>query len=73
MKGKTAVGCSNYKGCGFKVPFTVFGKKLTEKQIQDIVLKGKSTKLKGFTEHPESISEGLLRLTDNGSIALLAE
>ncbi|OWK73038.1 DNA topoisomerase III [Flavobacteriaceae bacterium JJC] len=73
MKGKTAVGCSNYKGCGFKVPFTVFGKKLTEKQIQDIVVKGKSTKLKGFTEHPESISEGLLRLTDNGSIALQSE
>ncbi|MBU4539173.1 MAG: DNA topoisomerase 3 [Weeksellaceae bacterium] len=73
MKGKTAIGCSNYKGCGFKIPFTVFGKKLTEKQIQDLVIKGKSTKLKGFTEHPESILEGLLRLTENGSIALQTE
>ena len=63
MKGKTAIGCSNFKGCGFKIPFIVFGKKLTEKQIQDLIMKGKSSKLKGFTEHPESLSEGVLKLT----------
>ena len=70
MKGKTAIGCSNFKGCGFKVPFQIFGKKLTEKQIQDLILKRKSTKLKGFTEHPESLSEGVLRLTDEFKIEL---
>ena len=66
IKGKTAIGCSHFKGCGFKIPFVLFGKKLTEKQIQDLILKGKTTKLKGFTDHAESLSEGILRL-DNGS------
>ena len=70
MKGKTAIGCSNYKGCGFKVPFVLFGKKLTEKQIQDIITKGKSSKLKGFTEHPQSLADGILRLTDDFSVEL---
>lgn len=73
MKGKTAIGCSNFKDCGFKVPFQVFGKKLTEKQIQDLITKGKSTKLKGFTEHPQSLSEGILRLNDDFNIELTAD
>ena len=65
MKGKTAIGCSNYKGCGFKIPFSLYGKKLTEKQIYDLITKGKTSKLKGFTEHPEKVSEGVLRLNDD--------
>lgn len=65
MKGKSAIGCSNYKGCGFKIPFLLFGKKLTEKQIHDLITKGKSSKLKGFTEHPEGLSEGILRVTND--------
>ena len=73
MKGKTAVGCSNFKGCGFKLPFVVFGKKLTEKQIHDIILKGRSSKLKGFTEHPDHLSEGILRLSAQGDLELTAE
>ena len=73
MKGKTAIGCSNYKGCGFKVPFVLFGKKLTEKQIQDIIIKGKSSKLKGFTEHPESLTEGILRSTANFDFELKSD
>ena len=70
MKGKTAIGCSDYKGCRFKIPFEIFGKKLTEKQIQDLILKGKSSKLKGFTTHPEHILEGTLHLTENFTIEL---
>ena len=73
MKGKTAVGCTNFKGCGFKVPFITFGKKLTEKQIHDMIMKGKSSKLKGFTEHPDQLSEGVLRLSENFSAELTAE
>ena len=73
MKGKTAIGCSNYKGCGFKIPFVLFGKKLTEKQIQDIIIKGKSSKLKGFTEHPESLTEGILRSTANFDFELKSD
>lgn len=70
IKGKTAIGCQNFQGCGFKVPFEVFGKKLTEKQIQDLVKKGKSTKIKGFKSHPENVSEGILSFSENFEISL---
>ena len=73
MKGKTAIGCANYKDCGFKVSLMMFGKKLTEKQIQDLIVKGKSSKLKGFTEHPKSLSEGILRLTNDFALELKAD
>jgi Topoisomerase IA len=34
LKGSTAFGCSNYKsGCTFKIPFNIYGKKLTTTQI----------------------------------------
>jgi DNA topoisomerase-3 len=50
VKGKTAMGCSAYKhGCQFKVSFDNFGKKLTEKQINVLLLKGKTPIIKGFT------------------------
>ena len=51
----------------------MFGKKLTEKQIQDLIVKGKSSKLKGFTEHPKSLSEGILRLTNDFALELKAD
>lgn len=60
MKGNTAIGCSDYHNCGFKVPFTAFGKKLNEKQIQTLIQKGKTAKIKGFKEHPQQIEEGSL-------------
>ncbi|MBW7674953.1 type IA DNA topoisomerase [Chryseobacterium chendengshani] len=63
MKGKTAVGCSDFKNCGFKVSFDIFGKKLSDKQLMDLVLKGKTSKLKGFTTHPESLTEGIVSLS----------
>ena len=70
MKGKTAIGCKEFKACGFKVPFQVFGKKLSEKQIQDLIIRGKTSKLKGFTEHPEKIEEGFLVFNDDYLIDL---
>lgn len=62
IKGKTAIGCTDFKQCGFKVPFEIFGKKLTGKQIQDLILKGKTSKLKGFKSHPDGLEEGVLSL-----------
>ena len=70
LKGKTAIGCSDFKVCGFKVGFEVFGKKLTEKQIFDLIKKGKTSKLKGFTTHPENIDEGILCFNENFSLTL---
>ncbi len=48
MKGKTAVGCSNFKECGFKIPYELLGKKLTESQMLDLIQKGKTATIKGF-------------------------
>ncbi len=48
IKGKTAVGCADFKQCGFKIPFEILGKKLTTKQLIDLIEKGKTTKLKGL-------------------------
>ncbi|MCC6702422.1 MAG: DNA topoisomerase 3 [Fluviicola sp.] len=48
MEGKTAVGCSNFKACGFKIPFEMLGKKLSEKQLLDLIQKGKTSKIKGL-------------------------
>ena len=47
-KGNTAYGCSNYAVCGFKIPFEAFGKKLSEKQLTDLLTKGKTGKIKGL-------------------------
>lgn len=70
MKGKTAVGCSDYKNCSFKVPFETFGKKLSEKQLLDLIVKGKTSKLKGFTAHPDNLTEGILSLNDMFNVIL---
>ena len=48
IKGKTAIGCLNYKVCDFKVPFHLMSKKLTDKQLSDLILKGKTTSIKGL-------------------------
>jgi DNA topoisomerase-3 len=47
-KGNTAYGCANFKVCGFKLPFEVFGKKLSDKQLADLLTKGKTGKMKGW-------------------------
>ena len=49
MRGKSAIGCSNFKVCGFKIPFEILGKKITEAQMITLLEKGKTPKIKGFT------------------------
>ncbi|WP_025761771.1 type IA DNA topoisomerase [Dyadobacter tibetensis] len=47
-RGKTAFGCLNFQQCGFKIPFELLGKKLTEKQVYELLSKGKTGKIKGL-------------------------
>lgn len=62
-KGNTAYGCANFKACGFKVPFEVFGRKLSDKQIADLLTKGKTGKIKGWKLTPtDDEIEGKLKL-----------
>lgn len=69
IKGKSAYGCSDFKNCNFTIPFEIFGKKLTLKQISDLIGKGKTTKIKGFTV-PESKEkrDGILLFDENFGI-----
>lgn len=69
IKGKSAYGCSDFKNCSFTIPFEIFGKKLTLKQISDLIGKGKTTKIKGFTV-PESQEkrDGILLFDENFGI-----
>ncbi len=68
LKGKTAYGCSAYQqGCNFKIPFDVFGKKLSEKQIFTLLQKGKTSVIKGFSIN-NSKEDGILILNDNFDI-----
>lgn len=47
-KGNTAYGCANFNVCGFKLPFELMGKKLTDKQVIDLITKSKTGKIKGL-------------------------
>ncbi|MGV3630574.1 MAG: DNA topoisomerase 3 [Bacteroidota bacterium] len=47
-KGKTAYGCGDFATCGFKIPFEILGKKLTDKQVYELLSKGKTSKIKGL-------------------------
>jgi DNA topoisomerase-3 len=64
-KGNTAWGCANFRICGFKLPFEVFGKKLSDKQITDLLTKGKTGKAKGWKiAGADTETEGKLKLND---------
>lgn len=46
ISGKNAHGCGNFKECNFRVPFKVNKKKLSKKELQSLVNKGRSGKIK---------------------------
>lgn len=65
-KGNTAYGCANFKVCGFKLPFEVFGKKLSDKQLTDLLTKGKTGRAKGWKlTGADTETEGKLKLNDS--------
>lgn len=63
LKGKTAWGCSLYKkSCDFLIPLEIAGKKLTQKQVETLILKGKTATLNGFKDSAGNTESGLLKL-----------
>jgi DNA topoisomerase-3 len=72
IKGKKAFGCGNYKnGCKFVLPFEFIGKKLTNKQLSDLIEKGKTTVIKGFqVPGSEEKQNGKLEMTEDFNITL---
>lgn len=68
MKGGTAYGCAQYKICGFKIPFEFMGKKLTDKQIIDLIQKKQTSVIKGFKTDEDRKLDGKLILDEHFTI-----
>lgn len=68
IKGKKAYGCSHYNECNFTIPFEIFGKKLTEKQVIDLLTKGKTAIIKGLVGLPEDKNTARLLMNSDYSI-----
>ncbi|WP_158837681.1 type IA DNA topoisomerase [Polaribacter sp. L3A8] len=70
LKGSSAFGCSEYKNnCDLKIPFEIYGKKISENQLIRLIDKGCTTNLKGFTTDAGTV-EGLIRFDDNFTLKL---
>jgi len=68
LKGKTAMGCSEFKnGCTFKVPFEFQGKKLSETQLLGFLKKKKTATIKGFNT-ASGKKDGVLELNEQFEI-----
>lgn len=62
VKGKTAWGCTLYrKSCDFLIPMEIEGKRLTQKQIEALVQKGKTGSLSGFKDAEGNGFSGIIK------------
>lgn len=57
--------CENWKECGFSVWKQICGKKLTQSNLKDLLEKGQTKKLKGFTSKSGKKFEASLILENN--------
>ena len=65
IEGKRGFGCNRYReGCDFVVWKEIAGKKLTAKQIQTLIDKGKTGLIKGFKSRKGSKFDARLKLDD---------
>ncbi|GAB5527005.1 MAG: DNA topoisomerase 3 [Roseivirga sp.] len=68
LKGKNSYGCSEWKaGCDLRLPFIFMDKKLTEKQVERLVTKKATTKLKGFVLDGEKV-DGIIHINEAGEL-----
>ena len=70
LKGSSAFGCSEYKNnCDFKIPFEIYGKKVSENQLKRLIDKNCTTNLKGFVINDKKV-EGLIRFDNDFNLKL---
>jgi DNA topoisomerase-3 len=61
IKGKLAWGCAEFlSGCHVRVPFEFMGKALSVSNMEQLILKGKTSKITGFIDLSGSKREGKL-------------
>lgn len=66
VKGNKAWGCLLYgKSCDFVIPMEMSGKKLTDKQIETLILKGKTGKISGFKDAEGNSFDGILVMNES--------
>jgi len=71
LKGKTSWGCSGYRsGCQLRVPFTFLEKNITQTHLEQLILKGKTTKINGLTLEDGSKQNGSLIFDSNWQITI---
>ena len=72
LKGGKAYGCSSYKeGCRFIIPFEFHGKKLSLKNIDDLLKKKTTALIKGFVVNENNAhTEGKIKLDENHALLL---
>jgi DNA topoisomerase-3 len=71
VKGKSAWGCAEFRsGCQLRVPFVFMGKALSDSNMEQIILKGKTAKINGFTNMDGSKRDGKLMFDKEFKIIL---
>ncbi len=61
IKGNNAWGCAEFRnGCQLRVPFVFMNKALTDNNLEQIILKGKTIKISGFTGMDGTKKDGKL-------------
>lgn len=70
LKGKAAYGCSGFRdgSCSFKLPFSLQGKTLTDKQLQSLLLKGRTPTISAMPQADGSKQDGYLTLDAKGEV-----
>ena len=71
VKGKTAWGCTNFRDCSLRIPFSFMNKELTDNQIKQLVLKGKTSKIKGFEAADNSKVDGSVQFDGDFELKLV--
>ena len=65
LESKKGFGCNRYReGCDFVIWKTVARKKLTQKQVGDLLAKGQTAEIKGFTSKAGKQFSARLKLSD---------
>ncbi len=69
LTGNNAYGCSEWKGgCKFRLPFEISNKKLTKTQLNQLITKKKTSKIKGFTNSNGEKFDAKVIININGEI-----
>ncbi|SNS01907.1 type IA DNA topoisomerase [Hymenobacter mucosus] len=72
LRGKTAFGCSRWReGCQLRLPTSYEGKKLTDKQVGDLLKKGRTQVMQGFLDDAGNKYSAAIKLTPQHTLELV--